>query len=628
MKKHYALSKSWRVLLVLLIGFILTLSTWLAPSVTHAQDPNALDRIDDALADLSQLLGRNLTRQNVYWTWTEQVYPTPALGCPDPDQVYTQVQTRGYSINIEVDGEAYNYRATPDGSVFFRCVDGRPASSQTGGPTPTLVLTPPPTSGTGTPLGDSAFWAWAYSQPLDTLFLLNADGEAARIARPRLPTEANQPVSQMQLAISRDARYLLLSVRFQDDSGSLGIYDLAEGQFVQVHPAQPGEQIGIGFQPGMPRGGSPYIFDETGQYVAVTYYAFNFEMPENSTWRVAVYDLATGNPLYQIDQAHPGLPVEQPPGEMVFPRVVYFGEDTVHIQMLPAFGEGVVEYPAFAWHPNANFFEASTYTQGDMDILAGTSEIVFPYLDESFNRIEPFSPFVPFNAIGTGDPDSPERLWVDGTAWHSWARWANSGQQVLFRTVTGPQDPGQWNLLDFEDNSVTRFDPALDYVVPLPEGFLSVTTGGRVQYHPPASPTTSSLVWQMPADSEAVLIWGGLPGTDFGLEQLSGTDGVAASGATQTPSGDRACPAAPPSRMTVGQAGRVTFTDGTPTRLRAAPTGTILQLMPEGTPFIVIAGPQCQGELAWWQVRLSTGETGWVAEGEASRYFIEPMPEG
>jgi hypothetical protein len=41
----------------------------------------------------------------------------------------------------------------------------------------------------------------------------------------------------------------------------------------------------------------------------------------------------------------------------------------------------------------------------------------------------------------------------------------------------------------------------------------------------------------------------------------------------------------------------------------------------------VIGGPMCgltpYGEYYYWQVKLASGETGWVAEGDASQYFIE-----
>lgn len=43
-----------------------------------------------------------------------------ALGCPKPDQVYTQAITPGYHIVFEIDGTHYDYRANRNG-FFMLC---------------------------------------------------------------------------------------------------------------------------------------------------------------------------------------------------------------------------------------------------------------------------------------------------------------------------------------------------------------------------------------------------------------------------------------------------------------------------------------------------------------------------
>ena len=88
------------------------------------------------------------------------------------------------------------------------------------------------------------------------------------------------------------------------------------------------------------------------------------------------------------------------------------------------------------------------------------------------------------------------------------------------------------------------------------------------------------------------------------------------------------CPPAPPSQLTAGMRGRVTFTDGTPLRLRETANGTVLRNMEEGTSFDVIGGPVCAGGYTWWQLRQDDGIVGWAAEGDTDDYFMEPMPIG
>lgn len=88
------------------------------------------------------------------------------------------------------------------------------------------------------------------------------------------------------------------------------------------------------------------------------------------------------------------------------------------------------------------------------------------------------------------------------------------------------------------------------------------------------------------------------------------------------------CPPAPPSQVTAGMRARVTFTDGTPLRLRETPNGTVIRNMEEGVPFDVIGGPVCSVGYTWWQVRQDDGISGWAAEGDSDDYFLEPVPTG
>jgi len=89
------------------------------------------------------------------------------------------------------------------------------------------------------------------------------------------------------------------------------------------------------------------------------------------------------------------------------------------------------------------------------------------------------------------------------------------------------------------------------------------------------------------------------------------------------------CPGALATRLKVEMRVRVTFTDGTPLRLREAPgkDAKVLTTIPEGGAMMVTGGPQCVSSGVWWNVKLdSGGKTGWVLEGEDNVYYIEPLP--
>jgi hypothetical protein len=89
---------------------------------------------------------------------------------------------------------------------------------------------------------------------------------------------------------------------------------------------------------------------------------------------------------------------------------------------------------------------------------------------------------------------------------------------------------------------------------------------------------------------------------------------------TVTPS---AC-GAMPSRLVIGQEGRVVGT--VPNNLRAEPfaSGQYLGEVPAQAIFLVLDGPRCSNDGAWWYVNYN-GTAGWTLEGQSGEYYLEPL---
>lgn len=81
-----------------------------------------------------------------------------------------------------------------------------------------------------------------------------------------------------------------------------------------------------------------------------------------------------------------------------------------------------------------------------------------------------------------------------------------------------------------------------------------------------------------------------------------------------------------PARLKTNKGGRVTYTDGTGTRLRSEPAtdADLRTTMAEGTAFTVLDGPFCADGYKWWKLQLADGTVGWAAEGDDETYFLEP----
>jgi hypothetical protein len=160
----------------------------------------APSQIEFALQDLSSRVGQPVTAADLEtFTWQETIYPNTALGCPQPGEVYAEVQTRGFQFVLTYQGQVYDYRVSSDGSMVVLCqgaeqptatapADGAPAPEPTvAQPTavpptvPPATVPPVPTTPTAAPdLGVSGMCA-------DGLLPLLTVGQQARIA-PGVPS--------------------------------------------------------------------------------------------------------------------------------------------------------------------------------------------------------------------------------------------------------------------------------------------------------------------------------------------------------------------------------------------------------------------------------------------------------
>ncbi len=115
----------------------------------------------------------------------------------------------------------------------------------------------------------------------------------------------------------------------------------------------------------------------------------------------------------------------------------------------------------------------------------------------------------------------------------------------------------------------------------------------------------------------------------FALTTISAQSPVQSAAAQQV-----ACPGAPPTRFAVGVQGTVSPTApgtvSTPLRVRNQPskTGQILLQLRDGAQFSVTGGPKCADGYLWWQIKTDNNVTGWVAEGDTSGYYIDPVAGG
>ncbi len=92
--------------------------------------------------------------------------------------------------------------------------------------------------------------------------------------------------------------------------------------------------------------------------------------------------------------------------------------------------------------------------------------------------------------------------------------------------------------------------------------------------------------------------------------------------------GVESCPNTPTSRLYPNTRGQVTDEDETALRVRsgAGLNNPIIAQIPPRQTFWVLEGPECANGYAWFKVIFGINAVqGWVAEGDASGYFTEPV---
>ena len=491
-------------------------------------------------------------------------------------------------------------------------------------------------------LPPASWYAVVWDQGADTLHWVNPSGEVASRARPQLPNET--PAGALDMRISPNGRYMVEVGTLTTGLMAVGIFDFQSGNWVQVHIASPGEEINLGYR---------YIFDPNSTHVAVGFMVADYSAP---SWHVSVFDLASGAELASLNSGE--VPSSTPTPQLERPAVRYYTVDSVgevvHIQLVRYGTEGSETWPAYAWHPwPTTSIAPSPYTRTEGDVHFSSGEEIFAYYDTNYTRLPPNGPAPSYNAIGRAMPTlatpSITTVWVDGTDYHYNARWAKNNEWVLFWTDNGA---GQqtWNAAytNVHPNTSTLLGPTVTDVAGTPDGYLKVTTSlgiyhvtdlmdylAGTQVFQASGPGPLRIVYVTPAGAAFAL-----PNLGVGVPVNPGTVVTLNPSVIVTvppvpvftlqptlPAPAMMCPGAPPPRLTVGGQARVTFTDGTPLRVRATPGGEYITQLPEGTVVQVIGGPQCQGQFTWWQIQTTDGTQGWSAEGDMEDYYLEPWAE-
>src|SRR5574341_1486289 len=118
---------------------------------------------------------------------------------------------------------------------------------------------------------------------------------------------------------------------------------------------------------------------------------------------------------------------------------------------------------------------------------------------------------------------------------------------------------------------------------------------------------------------------GCLAGEWFGAGKEESSTFVQVDGPADEPTAEVEVEEPLPTRLFVGATGVALLE----IRVRSEPTrelDVVIGRLYAGDWFEVWDGPECAGGWLWWAIDDGRGLIGWLAESDATRYFVEPLP--
>ena len=459
------------------------------------------------------------------------------------------------------------------------------------------------------------------------LLLIRGDATVSSIALPTELSHGGAGDSRRTILISPDRRYVVMSESLpeSDSDYPLRVADLATGNCCLETP--PLENL-LGF--------SFAGFEPDGTRFAFSYVHAATDPTQLFEGGLMVVDAASGMVVAQQSMQAIRSQIDIPE----FAVWALMGTwETDGIRFTPncyACG-GVFDGEYALWQPDSNRFlaQSGVFFSGFLQRLETTHESLLMTQNRSF-AYDPSEGYFPisnvvhyYHAGEDVDFSTAQPLPTAPVVYHDLEapaleqiHWVADGNAFLVIPSSGEF----WDII-YRNGQRERFragiDPNLEFLVGTPDGWLerTIDESGNLTIIHHQMDGTRGFVTSLIAGSTVRVI----DAPELGLS-LENPPGFLLQPPPPVEEIQTTCPGFLPSRLVIGQRGRVT--PGDPNRMREAPntSSQIIGQIPGEGVFTVLEGPICDhtNGIAWWNVDYQ-GLIGWTAEGQGASYWIEPL---
>lgn len=378
---------------------------------------------------------------------------------------------------------------------------------------------------------------------------------------------------------------------------------------------------------------SRVAFSNTGNAVALAY--ATGESSDKQAWRIVVFGSADGRIITELNNTSPTILSQNvliPPFSL--PVIQYFGDASLSFSPFPYQNpESKDELLSFEW----DIVVGRVVRSNRAPYLSGetwnpTGESVVPLRDERVIYDTQRAAYN--NAVHVYRPDIQARVPFYAAATYDihQANFVQNGERVLVQAQDLlSSEPAQ---LLIERSGVSR---TLPNIMPVQNKIIATADGFAYMIDNPQTPFLvlfntrddtfpQSAIWQAPADTHFVPEWATsvaesnydawaqlavpvsvappiiLPDMSSSVDPLSI--------ASPTPLGSFN------TVLTVDTVAIIQTTEGDRLNMRDNPglSSTIVARVDNGVRVVIISGPIAADGFTWWEIRLPTGQTGWVVE--------------